>query len=73
MLHRKAQTAWAAEVLKNPDTQKIRFFFPEKLGIFEILFVNEFKVYYANYWARNFFFLNTESPDSREWCLKENT
>lgn len=54
-LHRKTLTAGAAEVLKNPDAQKIRFFFPENLGIFEFLFVNEFKVYCANHWARNFF------------------
>lgn len=39
LLHRKAQTAGAAEVLKNPDMQKILFFFSKRLGISEILFV----------------------------------
>lgn len=32
----------------------MRLFFPEKMGIFEILFVNAFKVYCANHRARNF-------------------
>lgn len=67
LLPRKAQIAGAAEVLKNPDTQKIQLKKKKKLRIFEILSVaiSEIlgddqvmnSVYYTAHWACIFIFV----------------